>query len=396
MRVGEENRNLKGRNLLMIPGPIEFTPEVMAAMAQPTTSHVAGDFVECFGESLEMMREVFLAPSAQPFILAGSGTLAMDAAVANIVEPGDGVLTVNSGYFSDRMGDIAARYGAEVTNLSGSLGDIPSADEVRKALQDGDYRVVTITHVDTSTGVMADVEAISRVADDAGALVIVDGVCSTAGAECRSEEWGVDIHLTASQKAIGVPPGLALLTVSPEAMEAFRSRKTPVPSYYAGFDKWLPIMEAYEGRGPAYFGTPAVNLVAALNVSLGQILSEGMDARFERHHRLARAFRAGMRALGMDFVPAREDLYAPTLSAVYYPEGIGPDLVPAIAAEGVMTAGGLHPQIKEKYFRVGHMGAVNASDIIATVAAVERALKTKGYEFEPGSGVAAAEELLCR
>ncbi|MFO7941344.1 MAG: alanine--glyoxylate aminotransferase family protein [Bacillota bacterium] len=387
---------MKGRNLLMIPGPIEFTPEVMASMAQPTTSHVAPDFIECFGESLKMMREVFLAPSAQPFILAGSGTLGMDAAVANLVEPGDRVLTVNSGYFSDRMGEIARRYGAEVENLSAPVGDIPGPDQVREALEGEEFRVVTITHVDTSTGVMADVEGIAAVAKEAGALVIVDGVCGTAGAECRTEEWGVDVHLTASQKAIGVPPGLALLTVSPEAMERFRSRKTPVASYYSDFGKWLPIMEAYENRGPAYFGTPAVNLVAALNTSLKQVLAEGMQERFARHRRLASAFRSGVAALGLDLVAVREELAAPTLSAVYYPDGVGSELVGEILSEGIITAGGLHPDIKEKYFRVGHMGAANPSDIVATLGAIERGLSSLGYRFEKGAALAAAQEVFCR
>ncbi len=386
---------MKGRNLLMIPGPIEFTPEVMASMAQPTTSHVAPNFIECFGESLEMMRDVFLAPSAQPFILAGSGTLGMDAAMANVLQPGDGVLTVNSGYFSDRMGDIARRYGGRVTNLSADPGDIPDASEVARALEAGDFAIVTITHVDTSTGVLADVEGIAGVARDAGCLVILDSVCGTAGAECRTEDWGVDIHLTASQKAIGVPPGLALLTVSPAAMEVFESRETPVPSYYADFAEWLPIMRAYEERRPGYFGTPAVNLVAALNTSLKQILDEGMDARFARHERLAGAFRSGIRALGLDIVPASDELAAPTLTAIRYPDGVGPDLVPEIGAGGILTAGGLHPEIKQTYFRVGHMGAVNAADILATLGAIERALAAKGYEFECGSGLAAAQRALC-
>lgn len=380
----------------MIPGPIEFSPDVMAAMAEPTTSHVAPDFVEIFGESLELMREVFLAPSAQPFILAGSGTLAMDAAVSNLVQVGDRALTVNSGYFSDRMGDILRRYGAEVENVSAPVGDAPTPEAVSDALGAGAFKLVTITHVDTSTGVVADAEGIARVAKDAGCLVILDGVCGTAGAECFTEDWGVDVHLTASQKAIGVPPGLALLTVSPEAMAVFHARTEPVGSYYADFEQWLPIMEAYESRGPAYFGTPAVNLVAALNVSLKNILAEGMEARFARHRRLAAAFRAGIRALGMKIVPVQESLAASTLTAAYYPRGIGPELVPAVAAEGVFTAGGLHPEIKQEYFRIGHMGDVNASDILATLGAIERGLCVRGHDVDAGAGVRAAEEALCR
>ena len=155
---------------------------------------------------------------------------------------------------------------------------------------------MTITHVDTSTGVITDVKALARPAQQYGALVVVDGVCSVAGEELRMGEWGVDLALTASQKAIGVPPGLALVVAGPRALEAFKARKTPVVNYYADWANWLPIMEAYEARKPAYFGTPAVNLVYALNVSLGQILAEGMDARFARHVNAGPGLQGGHRA----------------------------------------------------------------------------------------------------
>ena len=382
---------MKGRKLLMIPGPIEFDPEVMSALGRPTTSHVAPDFIECFGETLERVREVFLAPSAQPFVLAGTGTLAMDAAAANLVEPGDGVLVVNSGYFSDRMGDLIERYGGRVTHLRAEVGDVPGAPELREALKASDYKIVAMTHVDTSTGVCSDIEGLCRVARDAGCLTIVDGVCGTAGEECHSEAWGVDVYLTASQKAIGVPPGLALLTVSPEAMEVFANREHPVSNYYADFANWLPIMQAYLERRGGYFGTPAVNLVYALQVSLGQILDEGMQVRFERHRKLARAFRAGAAALGLQQVPVCEEKASSTLTALYYPEGTDASLAGLIGEEGVIVAGGLHPEIRDAYFRVGHMGVCNAADVLATLGAIERALTRAGYAFEPGAGLAAAQ-----
>lgn len=385
---------MKGRKLLMIPGPIEFAPEVISAMAQPTTSHVASDFVECFGECLDMMGEVFMAPNAQPFILAGTGTLAMDAAAANLVQPGNRALVINSGYFGDRMARILERYGAEVDQLRSSLGDVAGPPQLKTVLERDDYHLVAMTHVDTSTGICVDVQGLCRVARDAGCLTVVDGVCGTAGAECRTEEWGVDVYLTASQKAIGVPPGLALLTVSERAMDVFAGREHPVYNYYADFANWLPIMEAYAARRPGYFGTPAVNLVYALNVSLHQILEEGMDNRFERHRFHARAFRAGIRALGLTQIPVREELAAPTLSAPYYPAGIDASLPAAVAEEGVLVAGGLHPEIRDEYFRVGHMGVCNPSDIVATLSALERALTRKGYVFDLGAGVAAAEEVL--
>ncbi len=141
----------------------------------------------------------------------------------------------------------------------------------------GSYKLLVTTHVDTSTGVITDVQGLAALSRKAGTLFIVDGVCSVAGEDLRMTEWGVDLALTASQKAIGVPPGLALLVAGPRALQAFKSRKSPVLNYYADWNNWLPIMEAYEARKAAYFATPAVNLVNALNVSLGQILAEGMQ-----------------------------------------------------------------------------------------------------------------------
>jgi alanine-glyoxylate transaminase/serine-glyoxylate transaminase/serine-pyruvate transaminase len=386
---------VKNRKLLMIPGPIEFTPEVMRAMGMPTTSHVAPNFIEVFGQALDRLRQVFLCPGGQPFVIAGSGSLAMDIAAANLVEPGDKALVVNTGYFSDRMGDILERYGATVTHVRApAVGDLPALEEVEATLKKGGYKVMAFTHVDTSTAVVADARALGALGLEYGALTVLDGVCSVAGEELRQEEWGVDVAFTASQKAVGVPPGLALLVAGPRAMDAFTERRAPVGNYYADWTNWLPIMEAYEQRRPSYFGTPAVNLVWALNVSLGQILEEGMDARFQRHRRLNRAFKAAMVALGMDQVPVRPELAASTLTAPYYPDGVDKALLGHIKEAGVIVAGGLYAEIRDRYFRVGHMGAVNESDILATVGAIEKALTQAGYGFDLGVGLAAAQSVL--
>ena len=386
---------MKDRLLLMIPGPIEFTPEVMRAMGMPTTSHIAPNFVEVFGQALERLREVFLCPDGQPFVVAGSGTLAMDMAAANLVEPGDRALVVNTGVFGDRFAAILERYGAEVTQVKApAVGDVPSQEEVEAALERADYKLMTITHVDTSTGVVADVKGLADLGRRYGVLVVVDGVCAVAGEEMRQQEWGIDVALTASQKAIGVPPGLALLVAGPRAMETFRQRKTPVGNYYADWSNWLPIMEAYEARRPAYFGTPPVNLIWALNVSLGQILEEGMEARFERHRRISRAVKAAIGAMGLDQVPRRPEIAAHTLTAPYFPDGIDRSVLARIKAAGVIVAGGLHPAIKDRYFRIGHMGAVSPSDVLTTVGAVERGLIQAGYAIKPGTGLAAAQAVL--
>lgn len=382
---------MKDRTLLMIPGPIEFEPAVLQALGAPTTSHVAPEFIEVFGQALERMREVFLYPDGQPFIMAGSGTLAMDLAGANLIEPGDQALVVNTGYFGDRFGALLERYGAQVTHVRAPVGGRPGLDEVAAALEAGRFKLMTVTHVDTSTGVLTDVRGLAMLARQYDTLIVVDGVCSVAGEELRMGEWGVDVALTASQKAVGVPPGLALLVAGGRALKAFQARKAPVGSYYADWTHWLPIMEAYEARKPAYFGTPAVNLVAALNVSLGQILKEGMEVRFARHARLGRAFQAAVGALGLEQVPLEPEWAAHTMTAPRYPSGVnGAEFLLKVRQAGAILAGGLHPQIRGEYFRIGHMGPAGLGDALATVGAVEAGLAACGYRFEPGIGVAAA------
>lgn len=365
----------------MIPGPIEFEPEVMMAVGMPTTSHVAPDFIESFGHALEMMREVFLAPSGQPFIIAGSGTLAMDMAGANLVEPGDRALVISTGYFGERYAELLRRYGAEVTLLAAETGSVVSLKAVEEELRRSRYKLMTFTHVDTSTAVRVDPEPLGALGARYGVITVLDGVCSVAGEEIRQEEWKIDVVLTASQKAVGVPPGLALMVASERAIEAWQKRKRPVGSYYSDWTHWLPVMKAYEERRPAYFGTPAVNLVSGLEVSLGLILKEGMEPRFRRHSERGATFRTAMRDMGLRMIPVSDEVSANTLSAPYYPDGIkGSDFMKAIGSSEVILAGGLLPGIKERYFRVGHMGSVTVGDILTTVAAITGALASCGYE----------------
>jgi alanine-glyoxylate transaminase / serine-glyoxylate transaminase / serine-pyruvate transaminase len=384
---------MKNRTLLMIPGPIEFEPAVLAALGAPTTSHVAANFIQAFGQALERLRQVFLSDDGQPFVLAGSGTLAMDAVGANLVEPGDRALVVNTGYFGDRYAALLSRYGAQVTQVNAPVGGRASLDEIEEALKKERFKLVTVTHVDTSTGVITDVQGIAGLAARYGTLSVVDGVCAVAGEALHMSAWGVDVALTASQKAVGVPPGLALFVASPIAIAAFKNRKAPVANYYADWTNWLPVMQAYEARQASYFATPAVNLVWALNVSLGQILEEGMQARFDRHRALGNACKAGAAALGLSQVALKPEWAANTMTALRYPQGVnGAEFLPRVAKAGAYLAGGLHPAIKNEYFRIGHMGAANIGDVLATIGAIETALMQCGYPFEAGVGVAAANK----
>jgi alanine-glyoxylate transaminase/serine-glyoxylate transaminase/serine-pyruvate transaminase len=381
--------------LLMIPGPIETDPAVLAALARKTTSHIDPDFIETFGRALGRVREVFLAPSAQPFVVAGTGTLAMELAAQSLVEAGDAVLVLDTGVFSERMASLLERIGANVTRFSPGVGRAPDLAELERTLATGSFRAITITHVDTSTGVRAPVREIAALARAHRVLSIVDGVCSVGGEELQQDAWSVDVALTASQKALGTPPGLAVLTLSPNAMERYRMRKQRVPSLYLDLGEWLPIMQAYEARKPAYFATPAVNLVNALDVSLGLLLAEGIDARVARHASHAAAFRAGAAALGLSLV-AEERVQASTISALYFPPGVDASLVAAIRDEGVVVAGGLLPAIRAQYFRVGHMGITGKTEIVATLAAIERALVRCGAKIDLGAGVGAAQAMFAK
>lgn len=379
---------MKGRKLLMIPGPIEFEPEVLHAMSIPTASHVAPDFIEAFGNTLELMRAVWKAPKGQPFIVSGSGTLAMDMAAANLVEQGDHVLVISSGYFGNRFKAILDRYGANTTILEAPLGELVSLEAIENELKAKPYKALTITHVDTSTGLLIDPKPIARLAKKYNALSILDGVCSVAGEAIHQDEWDIDVVLTASQKAIGVPPGLALLMASQKAMQVWKDRKSLVSNYYADWNNWLPIMSAYEARRPSYFGTPAVNLIVALETSMKLIDKEGIDKRVHRHQRLASAFRAAIVSINLKILPKTTTVAANTLTAVYYPKDINGSVLNTLMAENnVIIAGGLLPEIKADYFRIGHMGAVSSNDLIAVLAALERALLTLGHSFDYGKSL---------
>ena len=381
--------------LLMIPGPVEVSPAVLAAAAGPPPGHISTRLIEAFGRSLKLLREVVQADaSSQPFLLAGSGTLAMEMAAANLLEPGEGALVVSTGYFSDRMAEILRRYGAQVVQVTAPVGAAPAAEEVREALaRQGPFKALFATHVDTSTGVRGDPEPLCHVAREAGVLSVFDGVCATAGERFRLEDWGADVYFTASQKALGLPPGLALMVASQRALTIRTLRQAPPPPLFLDWDSWLPVHRAYEEGRPSYFATPATSLVMALEVGLGELLADGIDARVERHARAAAGMRAAWKALGLRQVPRSEAETGNTLSVLLYPDGVDAALVPKVAARGVVIAGGLHPAIRTTSFRVGHMGyTVTRPDYLRrAVEAVAEALRESGVSVDREGAVAALE-----
>lgn len=365
--------------LLMIPGPVEVSPAVLAAAASPPPGHVSPRLIEAFGRSVEMVRQVWQADAAsQPFILAGSGTIAMEMAAVNLVQPGEAALVVSTGYFSERMAEILRRHGAEVVQVQAPVGAAPAADEVREVLErQGPFKALFATHVDTSTGVRVDPEPLCRLARERGILSVFDGVCATAGERFAMEEWEADIYFTASQKALGLPPGLAVLVASERALTTRALRQAPPPPLFLDWDSWLPIHRAYEERRPSYFATPATSLILALEAGLTEILAQGVDARVEAHARAAAEMRAAWTALGLRQVPRSEAETGNTLSVLLYPDGVDATLLPRIAARGVIVAGGLHPTLRTTSFRIGHMGyAVTRPDYLKrTVEAVADAVR---------------------
>eukprot|EP01087_Luapelamoeba_hula_P007471 TRINITY_DN1835_c0_g1_i1.p1 TRINITY_DN1835_c0_g1~~TRINITY_DN1835_c0_g1_i1.p1 ORF type:complete len:506 (-),score=90.55 TRINITY_DN1835_c0_g1_i1:65-1582(-) len=405
-----ENKSSDGeRPVLMIPGPIEFSESVLSALGEPSPSHVSPGFIETFGGAIAQLRHVVLAaPSAQPFVIAGSGTTGWDMAAANLLEPGDKAIVVNTGVFGDWLGECLETYGAEVTHLRAEIGDVTPLEELESALRSNKIKMVTLTHVDTSTGVLTNIKAyaalIRRISPDT--LIFIDGVCATAGEETRMADWDLDVVLTASQKAVGAPPGLTIMVASERAMKSYAERKARVAAYYVSWGKWLPVMKAYEARTPLYFATPPVNLVKALRVGLDEILAvdenpqKAMEDRFRAHKNAANAVRKAVKALGLTVLPVRAELESNTITAIRFPSGVtGPQLLPKIKANGAEVAGGLHPKIRAEYFRIGHMGVsateVGRGHLERTIAAVEGALRECGYtSFKSGDGVSTLQDAL--
>jgi alanine-glyoxylate transaminase/serine-glyoxylate transaminase/serine-pyruvate transaminase len=335
------------------------------------------------------MKEIWQCPSGQPFVVAGTGTLAMDMAAANLIEAGDNALVISTGYFGLRYAEILKRYGAKVDVLEAETGDVVALDVIEQQLKSKNYKLMTFTHVDTSTAVLNDAKSMGALGKKYDVLTVLDGVCSVAGEEIKQEEWGLDIVLTGSQKAIGVPPGLALLVASQKAMEVFKQRTSPVPNYYGDWTNWLPIMDAYENKKGSYFATPAVNLIIALERSLQLIVEEGINARFDRHRRAGKAMRAALKALNVNLLSKSEEVSANTLTAPLYPSQMETaTFLQAVNQEGIILAGGLLPEMKTKYFRIGHMGSVNKADLLATIGAIESALQKNGHPHESGAGIA--------
>lgn len=374
---------------LLIPGPIEFDDEVLQSMSHYSESHVGMPFVNTFGDALGMLRKLFQTtdPASQPFVISGSGTLGWDQVAANLVEPGDEVLVLHTGYFADSFAQCFETYGSKPTQLKAPIGDRPQLDAIEKALKEKTFKLITVTHTDTSTGVLSELKALSELVHKVSpdTLIIVDGVCSVGCEEIRFDDWKLDVVLTASQKAIGAPAGLSILMASARAIERFKSRKTPPNSYFGSWKNWLPIMQNYEAKKPSYFATPSPQLIHALHTSLTQILSKPLDERFAIHREQSQKIKKAVADLGLKQLATKPENQASGMTAIYLPDGLTPpQVLPSLLKKGVIFAGGLHKEIATKYVRFGHMGVSvtdpKRDDIDRAIEALKQGLAEAGYK----------------
>lgn len=374
---------------LLIPGPIEFDDEVLQSMSHYSEAHVAQPFVNVFGETLSMLRKVFLTenPKSQPFIMSGSGSLGWDQAAANLCEPGDEVLVLHTGYFADSFADCFETYGVKATQLKAPIGDRPQLPEIEKALKEKKYKMITVTQTDTSTGVKSDVKPLAELVRKVSpeTLICVDGVCSVACEELQFDKWDIDFVLTASQKALGCPAGLSITMASERAMEVFKARKTRPATYFASWKNWTPIMQNYEAKKPSYFATPSPQLIHALHTSLKQILTKSMDERFETHKAVSLRVKKAIDDMGLKQLASKPENRANGMTAIYLPNELTPpEVLPNLMKKGIIFAGGLHKEIAAKYIRFGHMGVSvtdpKRDDIDRALQALKDTLVEVGYK----------------
>lgn len=371
------------KRYLMTPGPTPAPPQVLAALAAPVIHHRARDYRELFEALLGRLAEVFVTRS-DVLVYTCSGTGGMESAVVNVCSPGERVLVVSAGYFGERFGEIARAHRCDVLELRYEWGETPSPDDLRTRLDETGASVVLLTQSETSTGVVADVQALSAAAGDA--LVVCDAISSLGAVPLETDAWGVDVVVSGSQKALMTPPGLAVVSVSEAAWE--RVSGASMARYY--FD-WERVRKAQAKFDAAF--TPAVSLVGALNVALGLILEEGLPAAFERHLRLGRACREGVKAMGLELFSPDEDRSA-VVTAVHAPEGVDADEVVAQMRDrfGITLAPGQGP-LKGRVFRIGHIGYYDIFDITTALAGLELAMAELGADVERGVAVGRALEV---
>ncbi|MCL6636152.1 MAG: alanine--glyoxylate aminotransferase family protein [Peptococcaceae bacterium] len=377
---------MQDKHYLMIPGPTPVPPTVTAAMSRPIIGHRTDDFAQMHRRIVEKLQKLF-GTKNDIFVVTHSGTGSLETAIANTVSPGDKVLSLITGNFGERFANIAKAYGANVIEVNFGYGkDVDLRVVEEKLAENPDVKVVLSTQNETSTGVVNDIAGIGALVAKTPAILLVDGVSGVGAIEIKVDEWGVDVLCTASQKALMLPPGLAMVSVSDKAWEVVKNNQSPrfyfsLPAHKKAYEKW----------NTAY--TPGVSLFYGLDAALDIMMAEGLDNVYARHALLAKAVRAAVKALGLK--PLAEDRCASNaLTAVWGPEGIPADDLRKVAKNqyGVTFAGG-QSVVKGKIFRIAHMGFSDKMDVIIAISALEMSLAQLGYPVQLGAGIRAAQEV---
>jgi len=303
--------------ILMGPGPSDAHPRVLRAMATPLIGHLDPDFIEIMDDIKAMLRTVFRTENDLTFAVSGPGSAGMETCLVNLLEPGDAALICVHGVFGNRMADIVERCGAKLHRADAPWGEAIDPSQVKEALEHCNPKLVAIVHAETSTGVLQPIEAISKLAHEAGALFLVDAVTSLGGVDVRVDDWGIDAIYSGTQKCLSAPPGLSPVSFSPRADEVLANRKTKVQSWFLD----LSLIRSYVGgQQRAYHHTAPVSSMYALREALRLVLEEGLETRFARHQRNHTLLRDGLEALGFEFV-VQAEFRLPQLNAVRIPEG---------------------------------------------------------------------------
>jgi aspartate aminotransferase-like enzyme len=368
------------KRYLFTPGPTPVPPEVLAAGAEPMVHHRGADFRTIYERTLGRLRDVYCTDS-DVLLFAASGTGAMESAVANLCAPGDRVAVVSHGSFGERWIAICEHHGLEVQAIRYEWGETPDPAEVGAAVRESGVELVFCQQSDTSTGVVSDVRGVKEEVGEA--LLVVDAISSLGAVPLETDAWGIDVVVSGSQKALMSPPGLATVSV-PEHVLA---RVKPSRSFY--FD-WRANKKAQDAFDAAF--TPAVSLIRSLDVALGLILADGLEAAFARHIRLGRATRAGIKAMGLELFSPDDDSSA-VVTAVRCPDGIdGNELLRHLRDKHGVTLAPGQGELKGKIFRIGHIGWFDVFDIATALAAVELSLIELGAGIERRAAVVRAFE----
>ena len=372
--------------LLMIPGPTTVPKRVLDAMAQPITNHRGAAYGEILDETTAMMSEVFQTDN-KSYLLTGSGTSAMEAAIANIVEKGDKVINVVGGKFGERLRQLTEVFGGESIEITVPWGQAADPAEIKRVVEENDdAKALTMIHNESSTAVVNPIKEVGEIMKDHDTLLVVDTVSSLAGDTVKVDEYGLDICLSGSQKCIAAPPGMSMLTLSDDAWNVVD--KVDSPTYYLDMKK---MRKSGEKSQTPY--TPSVSMTYAMNEALSMVLEEGLDARIKRHHTGAEATREAAKALGLELF-AREGDYSNTLTGIKMPEGVTDSQLRGTMRDKyqIELAGG-QDHLSGNIFRIGHMGITGLPELAMTFTCLEMTLKEFGFEFDAGAGVAALQEV---